>query len=59
MLALTLSRLITTMVFGVTATDAATYLTVAVSWTAVEALACVVPARKATRIDPITALRCE
>jgi ABC-type antimicrobial peptide transport system permease subunit len=47
------------LVFGVTVTDAATLGIVAALLTAVTLLACYIPARAATRLDPMTALRSE
>jgi predicted permease len=55
--AVSVMRLLTSMLYGVTPTDPATLLTVLVMLTAVVALACYVPARRATRVDPIVALR--
>ena len=57
--AVSVTRLLTSMLYGVTPTDPATLLTVLVMLTAVVALACYVPARRATRVDPIVALRDE
>ena len=51
------SRLLSGLLFGVTALDPATYLIVAVSVAAVALLACVLPARRAMVIDPVIALR--
>jgi putative ABC transport system permease protein len=58
-LALAANRAMTTMVFGVTTTDATTYAAIAGVWTVVALAACVVPASRAMRIDPIAALRRE
>jgi putative ABC transport system permease protein len=57
--ALLLTRLMTTLLFGVTATDAVTYITVALGLIIVALLACCIPARRATKVDPLVALRFE
>ena len=57
--ALLLTRLMTTLLFGVTATDAVTYATVALGLVIVALLACSIPARRATKVDPLLALRFE
>jgi putative ABC transport system permease protein len=54
-----LTRLMTTLLFGVTPTDVVTYGTVALGLIAVALLACYIPARRATKIDPLSALRFE
>jgi putative ABC transport system permease protein len=57
--ALALSRLLTTMLFGVSPHDPRTLVVVAVLLVAVALLASYLPARRATRVDPLTALRAE
>ncbi|HVD92116.1 MAG TPA: ABC transporter permease [Vicinamibacterales bacterium] len=55
--ALALTRTIQALLFGVSATDPVTLVSVAALLTAVTGVACFVPARRATRIDPLVALR--
>jgi len=57
--ALALTRLMTTLLFGVTPTDAVTYATVALGLVLVALIACCIPARRATKVDPLVALRFE
>jgi putative ABC transport system permease protein len=58
-LALGLTRLISAVLFGIKSTDPLTYLAVAIALAAVTFLACYIPARRATKIDPLVALRYE
>jgi putative ABC transport system permease protein len=57
--ALLLTRAVTGMVFGVSATDAATFSAAPVVLAAVATLASYAPAHRAARVDPIVALRGE
>jgi len=54
-----LTRVMTTLLFGVTPTDAITFVTVSALLLIVAFLACYIPARRATKVDPLTALRYE
>jgi putative ABC transport system permease protein len=53
------SRVVSGVMFGVAAADPAAYLGAALILGGVALLACWVPARRASRIDPLTALRDE
>lgn len=53
------ARLITGLLYGVSALDPLTFVTVSLLLSAVALLASYIPARRATRVDPLTALRYE
>jgi ABC-type antimicrobial peptide transport system permease subunit len=57
--ALALSRVLASLVFDVPVRDPLTYVAVAAALALVALAACVIPARKASRVDPMVALRCD
>ena len=58
-IALGLTRLLRTLLFEVSATDPVTFVLVAMMMSLIALMACYLPARRATRVDPLVALRDE
>jgi ABC-type antimicrobial peptide transport system permease subunit len=58
-LSFVLTRFLSSLLLGVTSTDALTFSTVAILLCAVTLFACFIPARHAMRVDPMVALRYE
>jgi putative ABC transport system permease protein len=57
--AIALARLMSTLFFGIGPLDPMTFTAAPVVLGIVAAVACYIPARRATRVDPLTALRCD
>jgi putative ABC transport system permease protein len=57
--AFALTRVMSRILYGVSAADPLTFILIPMLLLGVSLLACYLPARKATRVDPLASLRCE
>jgi ABC-type antimicrobial peptide transport system permease subunit len=52
-----LARVVTNLLYGVSATDPSTFILISILLAIVALMACVIPARRATRVDPVIAIK--
>ncbi len=57
--AFAVTRFLSSILYGITPTDPSTYLFISLLLISISILACYLPARKATKVDPMVTLRCE
>ena len=57
--ALALTRFLTTLLFDITPTDTLTFVVASAIFFIIAMIAALIPARRATKVDPLTALRYE